>query len=1007
LRRLHATAGATCYLDDSEPAAPLLVTVLDDAQPEPARLVELETEHRLTRDLDIPGVRRALRRGEVDGRPALFSSWFAGTSLEEVFATARPPIARVLELAVKAAELVARLHAARVLHGRLGPAAFRVDAALRELELSGLGAGTRLDVELPHDSGVFASSERAAYASPEQTGRMNRPVDWRSDLYSLGATFYLMLTGRPPFDAADASELTYRLIAVQPKAPREVSPDVPDVLSDIVLKLLAKDAEDRYQSAEALRADLEQCREHWERSGSIPRFALALHDTAARFELPRKLHGREQELRVLFAALERTSRGGSELVLVGGVAGVGKTALVREVLRPLAVRRGRYAEGKFDQFQRELPFSAFAQAFASWVHQVLSESDAELQRLRGRVKQAVGDLGGLLTRLVPDLELIIGSQPAVPEVGPSDALNRFQYVLRRFLCSISDEQHPLALFVDDLQWADPASLELLTTLMSTRDAKYLLVIGAYRSEQLEVSLALQTCLDEMQRAGAALNRLELASLNDSAVAALVSDALATPVERVHALSQLVWSRTHGNALFVRQLLRSLYEDGVVRFNHMVSAWEWDLAGLDQEQGALDVLALLGVKTARLVGETRAALIHGAYLGNRFEVTALAAILGSNPAEVGRLLEPAVLEGLLLPVGAGHRYIAAGLQLGEGQSASYVFPHDRVQQAVYSLVPEPERAALHLAIGRRLRDAPIADIAAHGGARVFQVAHQLNLGREVMVDAAERRALAELDLEAALAAKRSAAYAAALDYLGIGLELIGNGGWQRDHDLQLRLHSEAAECAYLAAAPTRMAEHIESVLARGHNVLEKAPVYLLLVDAYTSQNRLSDALSKGLEALGELGVTFPRAPKLPHIMLGLARTKLRLSGRNVPGLAGQRAMTDPHKLQAMLLLERMVPPAYCRQPTCRAAHCFRCSYSRWSICRSNTATRRSPRSATPRSGSRFRECWAISRVVRSSATWGSRPWSARAPRSSASRCCSCFTCSSSTGPSHSPVARRRC
>jgi class 3 adenylate cyclase len=250
-----------------------------------------------------------------------------------------------------------------------------------------------------------------------------------------------------------------------------------------------------------------------------------------------------------------------------------------------------------------------------------------------------------------------------------------------------------------------------------------------------------------------------------------------------------------------------------------------------------------------------------------------------------------------------------LQLGEGQSASYIFPHDRVQQAVYSLVPEPERAALHLAIGRRLRDAPIAGSAARGGAHIFQVAHQLNLGREVMIDAAERRALAELDLEAALAAKRSAAYAAALDYLGIGLELMGTGGWQRDHELQLRLHSEAAECAYLAAAPTRMAEHIESVLAHGHNVLEKAPVHLLLVDAYTSQNRLSDALSKGLAALGELGVTFPRAPKLPHIMLGLARTKLRLSGKNVPGLAGQRAMTDPHKLQAMLLLERMVPPAY--------------------------------------------------------------------------------------------------
>ena len=908
MRRLHAALGATYFLDDAEPQAPALVTVLDDANPEPARLLELETEHRITRDLNIPGVRRALRRGEVDGRPALYSSWFAGSTVEEVFATAQPPIERVLDLAVKAAEVVSQLHAARVLHGRLGPRAFRVDAALRELELSGLGFGTKLDSELPHDSLAFASDERSPYASPEQTGRMNRPVDWRSDLYSLGATLYRMLTGRPPFEAADAGELAYRLIAVQPKAPAELVAEVPQVLSEIVLKLLAKDAEDRYQSADALRADLEQCREHWRRAGKIPPFALALHDTAARFELPRKLYGRDAALSILLAALGRTSSA-SELVLVGGVAGVGKTALVREVLRPLALRRGRYVEGKFDQFQRDLPFSAFAQAFASWVHHVLSESDSELARLRGRVKEAVGELGGLLTRLVPDLELVIGAQPVVPEVAPGDALHRFQYVLRRFLLSISDEQHPLALFVDDLQWADPASLELLATLMSTRDAKGLLVIGAYRTEEVGAAHALRICLDDLERARAPLSKLELELLDEGAVLALVSDALSALPARAQPLANFVWTRTEGNALFVRQLLRSLYEDGVVHFNHQARSWEWDLSRVERGQGSLDVLALFGAKTERLADETRSALIRGAYLGNRFDVASLAAILEVELGEVGRLLEPAVREGLLVPVGAGHRYVAAGLRLDEGQSASYVFPHDRVQQAVYSLVPAAERAALHLAIGRRLQEGAGAAAALRSGAHIFQVAHQLNLGRTLIEDEGERRALALVDLEAALAAKRSAAYAAALDYLSLGLELTGADGWARDYELQLQLHTEAAECAYLAAEPERMAAHTESVLANGRTVLEKAPVFLLLVDAYTSQNRLNDALAKGLEALAQLGVTFPRSPKLPHIILGLSRTKLRLSGKNVPGLARQKPMTDAHKLQAMLLLERMVPPAY--------------------------------------------------------------------------------------------------
>lgn len=915
MRRLYGAQGATCFLDDTDPQLPLLVTVLDQQRPAPARLLELETEHKLSRDLHIPRVRRALRRGEVEGRPALYSTWFAGNTFEEVFLGQRPPLERALDLAVKAADTVAQLHAARVLHGRLGPKAFRVDASLRDLELSGLGSASRLDTELPQDSLTFAADEQAPYASPEQTGRMNRPIDWRSDLYSLGATLYLLLTGRAPFETSDAAELAYRLIAVQPKSPRELVPDLPEALSEILLKLLAKDAQDRYQSGEALRADLERCREHYGAGGRIPRFPLAQRDTAARFQLPRKLHGREAELATLLAALQRAAIGVSELVLVGGVAGAGKTALVREVLRPLALRRGRYVEGKFDQFQRELPFSAFAQAFASWVNQVLAESDDELGRLRARVKEAVGELGGLLTRLVPDLELIIGAQPEAPEVGPSDAQHRFQYVLRRFLLSISDEAHPLALFIDDLQWADPASLELLTTLMSTRDAKYLLVIGAYRSEEVGPHHALSLCLDDMQRAKAPLSKLEVLPLDEGAVAALVADALSAPLDRVGELSHLVWDRTRGNALFVGQLLRSLYEDGVVRFNHLAATWEWELGRVDAAPGKQDVLALFEAKTARLPEPTRHALIRGAYLGNRFDVGALGMILQQSAMELAQRLEPAVREGLLVPVGSGHRYVAAGLGLEPGQSADYVFPHDRVQQAVYALVPPAERAELHLSIGRRLQRA--AEARSVGGGRIFQLAYQLNQGRSLISEAAERLGLALVNLDAALAAKRSAAYAAGLEHLGIALELLGGGGtpasgdegWQRDHELLLRLHAEAAECAYLAADLERMTTHTESVLRHGRSVLEKAPVYLLLVDAYTSQNRLNDALAKGLEALRELGVRFPRSPKLPHIVWGLSRTKLHLAGKNVPALATQRAMTDPHKQQAMLLLERMVPPAY--------------------------------------------------------------------------------------------------
>jgi predicted ATPase/class 3 adenylate cyclase len=899
VRRLHASSGATFYLDDADPAAPALVTVLD-ADPPPARLLELETEFRVTRELHVPGVRRALARTEVEGRPALRSTWFAGNPFDEAFAS-RPSLERSLDVALRAAEIVARLHAARLMHGRIGPRAFRVDAAFREVELSGLGYATGIDAEIAAATlEDFASEERGAFASPEQTGRTNRPVDWRSDLYSLGATLYLLFTGRPPFEATDAAELAYRLIAVRPVPPRELVPGLPEALSDIVMKLLAKDAEDRYQSAEALCADLAFCRQYLPQG--IPPFALAREDQARRFRLPRKLHGREREVASLLERLERSSAGSCEMVLVAGVAGVGKTALVRELLRPLGVRRGRYLEGKFDQFQRELPFSAFAQAFSMFVHAVLSGSESELELLRARIREAVGELGGLLTQLVPDLELLIGAQRAVPELGPVEAQNRFQYVLRRFLLSICDENHPLVLFIDDLQWADPGSLGLLSTLMSRVEARHLLVVAAYRAEEVGATHAFRLCIDDMERAGAPLHELSVEALGLEAVTELVADSLSSRVEQVAELARSIWAQTQGNALFVRQLLRSLYDDGSVRFNANAAAWEWHALG--EESGSRDVLSLLAQKTAGLPDDTREALSLGACLGIRFDAALVAAVQERELAEVGRALEPAIREGLIAPVGAGHRYLAAGLSPAAGQDAGYVFLHDRVQQAVYAGIPAEERPRLHLKVGRCLLT--LRGVAPGG---IFQLAHQLNLGRALVTELAELRRMAEINLEAGLAAKRSAAYATALEYFGAGIQLLGTSAWEREHALMLRLHSEAAECAYLCTSPETMERHIEAVLSRGKDVLEKASVYLLRVDAYTSQNRLSEALKAGLVALKELGVSFPKSPKLPHIMAGLLRTKLILARKDVRALAKQRLMTDPKMHEAMLLLERMVPPAY--------------------------------------------------------------------------------------------------
>lgn len=917
MRRLHATPDATYLLDESSEGT-FLVKVLDTEAT--AALLELENELRLTRDLAIPGVRRAIRRGDVDGKPALWTTYFAGDTLERAFADARQPLERVLEIGCRIADALGALHAARLVHGHLSPRAILVDAAFREIEIARLGLASRLDVVVEVDGVAVASSDRGSYAAPEETGRTNRPVDWRADLYSLGAILYEMLTGSPPITADGPLELVHRLIAVEPPPVRERVPEIPALVSAIVAKLLAKNAEDRYQSAEGLRADLERCLEHVRRGEPIPEIPLAQRDASARFRLPQRLYGREDELAELSAAIERIAAPGGavELVLLAGRAGTGKSMLVRELERPLTARRGRFVEGKFDQYQREVPFSALSRALEQWVHLVLAESEDELARQRARVLEAADDLGGLLTRLVPDLELIIGPQPAVPELGPSEAQARFQYVLRRFLASIAHEARPLLLFVDDLQWADPASLELLGTLATGRDARHLLVVGAYRDDEVPPGHPLVLMLDAIERArDASVRSLSVGPLSEQAVERLVADTLAERPERVRALAAHVARETGGNALFVGQLLRAMYDEGTLAWSHAAARWEWTLEGTS---GApRDVLALIGAKVRRVPDATRELLVAAACLGARVDARTIAHIAELDVHEIAARIEPALREGLLLATGAGHRFLEAGLPLERDVEAAYVFPHDRVQQAVYSIVPEGERAALHHRIGAAL--SRTLGSGALPGVRIFDVVHQLNRGRERLESAAARRRLAELDLEAGLAAKRAGAYAAALEYLETGIELLGalSGGggeraWASDRELALKLHTEAAECAYLASEIDAMESHIDSVLAhapRGRDgaILDTIRVYNLRVDAYTSQNRLHDAMKVGLEALAQLGVRFPREPKLPHVFAGLGRTKLALLGKDVPKLATQRRMTDPHKLEAMLLLERMVPPAY--------------------------------------------------------------------------------------------------
>lgn len=913
MRLLNVIPGATRYLDD-DPNGPFVVTVVD--VPSSPVVVELEREYRVTHELPIEGIRRTVRRGQIDEKPAFWTTWLAGDTLHQTSIVTRQSLERALDLAVRISDIVGALHGARLVHGHLTPFDIRVDAAFQGLEISGLGRAVPLGVETPPGTVLSLRGERAPYTAPEQTGRMNRPIDSRTDLYSIGAILYGMLTGNAPFSQHGTLELVHHLVAVTPPAPHEIDPSIPAPISAIVSKLLMKDADDRYQSADGLRVDLVYCLERLRARGRVESFELGKGDLGTRFRIPRKVYSRDHELSLMQSAFDRAANGSMELVLVEGAAGVGKTTLVHELQRPVIKRRGRFVEGKFEQHQRDRPFSALTHALDAWVHLVLSESDDELERERERIARATGELGGLLTELVPDLELIIGPQPEVPSVGYSEARSRFEYVLYRFLLAIAGSHRPLVIFIDDLQWSDPASIELLMNLVRTREARHLLIVGAYRGNELEqATTAIRTLRDELERAHSRISIISLDRLPEEAIESLVRDAFAGQLAQAAPLARFLSDTTGGNAFFVGQLLRSMYEDRSLTFNRAISEWEWNLEGAPLSErpanaigstlsGQRDVAPLIESKVLRLPETAVRVLEVGACIGSRFATRVIADILELPPRDVDVALLPAMLEGLIVPLRPRQLMGSGDNPVIDQSEALYAFGHDRTEQIVYSRLITQDRERMHLRIGRALsaRHPEVSD-------RIFEIVHHYNHGRKFLMAPAERRRVAALNFDAALAAKRSSAFKAALSHLEIAIELLGESAWTQSRSSALAFHAEAAECAYLAADLDRMEAHIDTVLREGRDILETIRVYHLRVDAYTSQNRLADALAVGQVALHHLGVEVPRSPRAVHVLAGLAKTKLALAGRNIGELAKQPQMTDPHKLEAMVLLERMVPPAY--------------------------------------------------------------------------------------------------
>ncbi|CAB3809295.1 Adaptive-response sensory-kinase SasA [Paraburkholderia ultramafica] len=859
--------------------------------PSPASLDRLAHEFRLKDELDGAWAVRPLELVRDDGRTLLMLEDPGGEPLERLLG-APMEMESVLRLAVGIAAALSRLHQRGLVHKDVKPAHIVLNCPDGRTRLTGFGIASRLPRERQTPEPPETIAGTLAYMAPEQTGRMNRSIDSRSDLYAFGVVLYQMLTGMLPFAAADPMEWVHCHIARKPVPPSERLETIPAPVSHLVMKLLAKTAEERYQTAAGVERDLRRCLVSWEHNRQIDPFPLGEHDTPDRLLIPEKLYGREREVKTLLAAFDRVvSSGATELVLVSGYSGIGKSAVVNELHKVLVPPRGLFASGKFDQYKRDIPYSTLVQAFQSLVRPLLGKRDTELASWRVALLEALGPNARLMTDLIPELKLIIGDPPPVPELEPQQAQRRFQLVFRRFIGVFARPVHPLALFLDDLQWLDVATLDLLEDLLTRSDLQHLMLIGAYRNNEVDATHPLRAKLQAIRNTGARIDEIKLGPLARQHIERLIADALHCEPERAASLAQLVQQKTAGNPFFVTQFLYTLAEENLLTFDHDAACWRWDPDRIRAQRYTENVVDLMVGKVTRLPAETQPALQQLACLGNVASITMLSIVLETAEEQVHASLWPAVRQELV-----------------ERLETSYRFVHDRVQEAAYSLIPEALRAEAHLRIGRLLAAQTPPEKREEA---IFDIVGQLNRGAALITEQDEREQLAGLNLIAGERAKGATAFASALTYLSVGAALTAQDCWTRRRELVFALELNRAECEFLTGDHAAAEARLNGLSTRAEATIERALVACLRLDLYTTLGQSSRAVDVGLDYFRYLGVEWSPNPTDEEVRREYERFWSQLGSRTIEDLIDQPLMTDPASLATMDVLTKIVSAAVLR------------------------------------------------------------------------------------------------
>ncbi|MEY3866813.1 MAG: hypothetical protein RLZZ338_704 [Cyanobacteriota bacterium] len=897
---------------------PVVVKILNTEYPPFKELVLFRNQYTLAKNLEIKGIITPYSLENYRNGYALVMEDFGGMSLDQYTEGKPLPLDKFFPLAIALVQILEDLSKQRVIHKDIKPQNILINPKTKEVKLIDFSIASLLSRETQTIINPNVLEGTISYISPEQTGRMNRGIDYRTDFYSLGVTFFELLTGELPFSAKDPMELVHCHLAKNPPKVHSLNPNIPPILSEIISLLMEKTPEARYQSALGLKHDLETCQQEWEKTGRIPdaiaSFALKSLDLCDRFIIPEKIYGRQREIDILLTAFERVAtppinneKPRIEMMLVAGFSGIGKTAIVNEVNKPIVRRRGYFIKGKFDQFNRNIPLSSFVQAFRDLMEQISSENPTKLAQWQAKIISELGENAQVIIEVIPELERIIGQQPPVVELSGSAAQNRFNLLFQKFLQIFTTKEHPLVIFIDDLQWADTASLKLIKLLMTEGEKGYLLLIGAYRDNEVSPTHALTLTLDEIEKSGATIDTITLEPLGESDLNHLVADTLNCVPEFAFNLTNLVHQKTQGNPFFATQFIKFLYESRLIQFNRDLGYWQCDIAKVRVLSVTDDVVEFMSLQLQKLPNSTQEVLKLAACIGNQFDLETLAIISEKYLSETATDLWKSLQENLVIPTSDIYKFYHEKEEEDEKVDSEninnlrmvYKFLHDRVQQAAYSLIPDAEKKATHLKIGQLLlKNTPTEK----REEEIFEIVNQLNIGADLITSQSEKNELAKLNFLAGKKAKAAIAYGGAVEYLTLGLALLPEDKWTSHYDLTLSLSVEAVESEYLNTNFEGANLLAETVLSNTENILDQVKIYELKIAIYMAQLQAQLAIDTGLSILEKLGITLE--PEPPETA-------------NIEQLINLPEMTDPYKMGAMRILIALFPACFSANP-----HLFR-------------------------------------------------------------------------------------